>query len=79
MSFFHLERGAVAQLKHLGGLADFAGPDLPEDLCIVAADKSPWLASTAQSGRFLLHLTDEERRAISKALPWMVLTDEPAP
>ncbi|MBS2025483.1 MAG: hypothetical protein JST92_24045 [Deltaproteobacteria bacterium] len=74
--FFHLERGAVNQLKHVGKLAAFVGPQMPEDLCILAADKTPWLASAARDGRFLLHLTDDERKAAQKALPWLQLEDD---
>lgn len=79
VSFFHLDRGAVSVLKHEGSLAAFVSPRLPEDLCIMAADKTAWLASSARTGTFLLQLSEEERIDALKALPWLSLESTPAP
>ena len=73
--FYHLERAAAAVLARAGSLAAFALP-LPEDLCVLASDKTPWLLSEARAGRYRLHLTAEEQRAIAKALPWLQLEAE---
>lgn len=79
VSFFHLDRGALSVLKHAGSLAAFVSPRLPEDLCIMAADKTPWLASSSRTKTFLLHLSEEEHTAALLALPWLSLEDAPAP
>jgi len=73
--FYRLERGAVVVLARAGGLAAFAAP-LPEDLCVLASDKSPWLQSDVRAGRYRLQLTAEEQKAIAKALPWLQLAAE---
>lgn len=75
MHFYRLERSAAAVLVRAGGLATFAAP-LPEDLCVLASDKTPWLQSDARAGRYRLQLTAEEHKAIAKALPWLQLTAE---
>jgi hypothetical protein len=73
--FYRLERSAAAVLVRAGGLSAFAAP-LPEDLCLLASDKSPWLQSEARAGRYRLQLTAEEHKAIAKALPWLQLAAE---
>ena len=77
LRFYRLERHATQVLARCGSLAAFVAP-LPEDLCVLAADKTPWLVSRAREGRFFLHLTTEEQRAVAKALPWLQLAEEPA-
>ena len=75
--FYRLERHAAQVLGRCGSLAAFVSP-LPEDLCVLASDKTPWLVSATREGRFLLHLTAEELRAVAKALPWLQLREEPS-
>ncbi len=70
--FYRLERSAAAVLVRAGGLESFVAP-LPEDLCVLASDKTPWLQSEARAGRYRLQLTAEEHKAIAKALPWLQL------
>lgn len=74
--FFRLERGAVAALRRAGSLDAFAAPAFPEDLGILGADKHPWLASSPRDGRYALHLSEEELRALAKSLPWLKLDAE---
>jgi hypothetical protein len=73
--FYRLERSAVAVLARTGGLSSFCAP-LPEDLCVLASDKTPWLQSDARAGSYRLQLTAEEHKAIAKALPWLQLAAE---
>jgi hypothetical protein len=74
--FFRLERHSAQVLGRCGSLAAFV-PPLPEDLCLLASDKTPWLVSKTREGRFLLQLTAEEQRAIAKALPWLGMVAAP--
>jgi hypothetical protein len=75
LHFYRLERGAAVVLARAGGLAAFAAP-LPEDLCLLASDKTPWLYSDVRAGRYRLQLTAEEHKAIAKSLPWLQLAAE---
>jgi hypothetical protein len=73
--FYRVERRSTQLLSRVGSLAAFV-PPLPEDLCILGSDKTPWLVSATRAGRFQLHLTAEEQRAVEKTLPWLVLQPE---
>jgi len=76
--FYRLDRPATRLLARVGSLAGFLAP-LPEDLCVLAADKSPWLVSSARTNQFHLQLTATEQRALAKSLPWLQLEPEPEP
>jgi hypothetical protein len=75
LHFYRLERSAAVVLARAGALSAFTAP-LPEDLCVLASDKTPWLQSDARAGRYRLQLTAEEHKAIAKALPWLQLAAE---
>ncbi len=75
LRFYKLEPHAARVLAKMGSLAAFA-PPLPEDLAILTADKTPWLASSWRERAYRLHLTAEEQRELRKALPWLKLTPE---
>jgi hypothetical protein len=76
LHFYRLERGSAVLLGRVGSLAAFV-PPLPEELSVLAADKSPWLQSDAKAQRFRLLLSADESKAMAKALPWLVLEPEP--
>jgi hypothetical protein len=44
-------------------------PALPEDLCALRADDTPWLASIAHEGDAWLELTPDEQAVVTDALP----------
>jgi hypothetical protein len=48
-------------------------------LAILTSDKTHWLFASLEAARFHLHLTAEEQRELSRALPWLVLAPEPDP
>ncbi len=76
--FYRLEAQTARTLARVGSLAAFA-PPLPEDLCILSNDKTPWLVSSTRANRFHLQLTGEEQRALAKSLPWLQLAPESDP
>ena len=68
--YFRLEPGSARLLKaatdHLYG---WCHPELPEDLCFLNADRTPWLATIAQEEDGFLRLTEWEMRQLLHALP----------
>jgi len=76
--YYRLDRHAALALARVGSLDAFLAP-LPEELCILASDKTPWLVSSARNRRHHLHLTREEERDLQKTLPWLQLVPEDVP
>lgn len=52
--------------SHLYG---WCHPNLPEDLCLLRADRKPWLVTTAHEQDGFLMLTDLERQHLQLLLP----------
>jgi hypothetical protein len=46
-------------------------PNLPEDLCLLKADGEPWLVSISHEKDGYLNMTDDEKRSLVNALPWI--------
>ena len=44
-------------------------PDPPEDLCLLRANEEPWLVSIAHERDSFLHLSEDEKSELLKALP----------
>jgi hypothetical protein len=67
---FRLEVGSAQILKsatdHLFG---WEQPDLPEDLCLLREDGTPWLVTIAHEGDGTFLLTEEELRQLLEAIP----------
>ena len=60
-----------------GGLFDWQQPSLPEDLCLIRSDGSPWLISIAHERYGELLLSDTEKAELLVALGSMRLTPVP--
>jgi hypothetical protein len=62
---YHTSPELAALLKRLGtGLYSWQHPDLPEDLCLLRSDGTPWLASIAHERDAYLKLTQDEMREL---------------
>lgn len=58
---YRLEQTSAALLgKVADGLYDWIQPDLPEDLCLLRADDTPWMVTIAHEKDSYLELTDKE-------------------
>lgn len=55
----------------------WVGPDLPEDLCLLRPDKSPWLVTISHEAEAFLVVDSEERRTVIGAVPGLKLGDTP--
>ena len=53
-------------------LYDWRQPELPEDLCLLRADGSPWLVSISHESDGYLYLTQTEMSRLATALPELV-------
>jgi hypothetical protein len=68
--YFRLESGSSRFLKGaVQGLYGWQQPELPEDLCLLRADREPWLTTIAHESDASLQLTDWEKAQLLKALP----------
>jgi hypothetical protein len=76
--FYRLDAQSARTLARIGSLGAFA-PPLPEDLCLLTNDKTPWLVSSTRANRFHLLLTGSEQRALAQSLPWLQLVPESDP
>jgi hypothetical protein len=56
------------------GLFEWIGPGLPEDLCILRADGSPWLVTIAHERDAYLELRDGERATLTENVPSLRLS-----
>jgi hypothetical protein len=68
--YFRLEAGSAQVLRkatdHLFG---WCQPDLPEDLCFLREDRTPWLVTIAHEHDGYFVLSEWERRQLVHALP----------
>lgn len=72
--YFNLNSKSSSLLKEVAnGLYDWLQPDLPEDLCLLRPDGSPWLVSISHEKDSYLELTREEKILIEKAIPNLLL------
>lgn len=55
--------------KAVSGLYSWQQPELPEDLCLLRPDGSPWLASTTHEGDSYFELTASEKDLLLADLP----------
>lgn len=55
------------------GLQSWLQPDLPEDLCLLRANGTPWLVSITHEGDYYFELSAAERSSLQGHLPWLVL------
>jgi hypothetical protein len=51
------------------GLYQWQGPNLPDDLCLLRSDESPWLGTIAHEDDSYLELTEDEMHKLVKAIP----------
>jgi len=56
-------------LKATESLLDWQQPNLPEDLCILRADGTPWLTTISHEGDAFLSLTSDEAEKLRTAHP----------
>lgn len=61
--------------KVVNGLYDWVQPELPEDLCLLRPDGSPWLVSISHENDSYLELTLEEKVLLEKTLPNLLLKE----
>lgn len=67
---YSLEPECATILKQAAdALYGWRQPSLPEDLCLLRDDKSPWLVSIAHERDGFLRLSQDERRRLLNALP----------
>ena len=68
--FLKLDRQSVSVLvKFSHGLYDWIQPSLPEDLCLLRKDDSPWLVTISHERDSYLHMTQEERDRLIVEVP----------
>ena len=51
------------------GVYSWIQPDLPEDLCLMRADKTPWFYSVAHETESYLELSDDEFALLKTSIP----------
>lgn len=56
------------------GLYDWLGPDLPEDLCLMRSDGSPWLVTISHEKDAYLELSVEEKDDLIAKVPGLKLS-----
>ena len=67
---YHFDQDSAEILKSsTEGLYQWQRPDLPDDLCLLRYDESPWLVTIAHEGDSYFELTVEEMDRLLKALP----------
>jgi hypothetical protein len=67
---FSFSEGSAKVLKEkTNRLFGWRQPDLPEDLCFLREDGTPWLTMVSHEETCRLDLTDEEKEELDKALP----------
>jgi hypothetical protein len=70
VSSYRLDPGLVEALAGaVAGLYQWRQPELPEDLCLLRPDGSPWLVTIAHERDGYFTLDDAERAALVAALP----------
>ena len=76
--FFRLEAGSAQVLReatdHLFG---WCQPDLPEDLCFLREDRTPWLVTIAHEHDGYFVLSEWEFRQLVRALPDLRVIESP--
>lgn len=67
---YHFTPESAAILKdRANGLYQWQIPELPDDLCLLRADESPWLVNIAHERDSFFNLKSDEMRCFLKALP----------
>ena len=67
---FHYVPGSVEILKvAVSSLYQWLQPDLPEDLCLLRADETPWLVTISHENDGYFVLLDQEKNHLFSALP----------
>ena len=75
---FLLTRGAVDVLTDATpSLLGWVAPELPEDLCVLRPDETPWLVTIAHEGDAYLELADDEAPMLAKLEGLQIKRDEP--
>lgn len=68
--FYHYVQESVAALKKsASGLYQWQRPGLPDDLCLLRPDESPWLVTIAHENDSYFELYEDEIVRLLKALP----------
>lgn len=63
-------REFIDELKKAAkGVYSWLQPDLPEDLCLMRVDKTPWFYSVAHEAESYLELSDDELALLTKSIP----------
>ena len=72
--YYRFTSESAAVLKNItSSLYSWCQPKLPEDLCFLRIDQSPWLVSIAHEQDSYLELTEDERSQLAKLLPELQL------
>lgn len=67
---YHFIPESAAILKQSASrLYQWQRPDLPDDLCLLRSDESPWLATIAHENDGYFVMNEEEWRRFSNAIP----------
>lgn len=73
---FHYVSGSVEILQGAASsLYQWLQPDLPEDLCLLRADETPWLVTISHESDGFFVLLDQEKNHLLSVLPqlsWMM-------
>lgn len=66
---YRLDHASVALLTEAAdGLYDWIQPDLPEDLCLLRADDTPWMVTITHEKDSYLELTDKELHKLQNSV-----------
>ena len=76
---YKLSPESVAILKNVAqGLYNWVQPRLPEDLCLLRPDGSPWLVTISHERDSYLELTSQEKDHLLAAIPELASMIRPA-
>lgn len=75
--YFQLNEGSVKYLLHISeSLYSWLHPDLPEDLCLLRPDKTPWLVTIPYERDGYFEITEEERGELQESIPELIVSGD---
>ena len=67
---YHLNQDSIMIIKtYSEKISDWKQPNLPEDLCLLRDDGTPWLVSIVHEGDIYLEISIEEKEILIKDMP----------
>lgn len=68
--FYRLNEDSISEFKKASNaLFSWKQPELPEDLCLLRSDGSPWLVTIAHEQDAYLELSEDEYARVVRSLP----------